>query len=52
MLNALFIQGNADALIQIARSEKDPALRREAVQKLSLMGHNKAALDFMMELLK
>lgn len=52
VLNALFIQGNADAIIQIARSEKDPALRREAVQKLSLMGHNKAALDFMMELLK
>jgi hypothetical protein len=52
VLNALFIQGNADAIIQIARSEKDPDLRNEAVQKLSLMSHNKAALDFMLELLK
>jgi HEAT repeat protein len=52
VLNALFIQGNADALIQIARTEKDPELRKEAVSKLSLMGSNKAALDFMMELLK
>lgn len=52
VLNALFIQGNADAIIQIARSEKDPDLRKEAVQKLALMSHNKAALDFMLELLK
>jgi hypothetical protein len=52
VLNGLFIQGNAEALIQIARTEKDPELRREAVSKLSLMSSNKAALDFMMELLK
>jgi hypothetical protein len=52
VLNAFFIQGNAEALIQVARAEKDPTLRREAVSKLSLMGSNKAALDFMMELLK
>jgi hypothetical protein len=52
VLNGLFIQGNADALIQIARAEKDPGLRKEAVSKLSLMGSNKAALEFMMELLK
>jgi HEAT repeat protein len=51
ILNALFIQNNADALIQIARTEKDPAMRREAVQKLSLM-HSKAATDYLLELLK
>jgi HEAT repeat protein len=51
VLNAFFLQGNADALIQIARAEKDPGLRREAVSKLALMG-NKAATDFMLELLK
>ncbi len=52
VLNGLFIQGNAEALIQIARAEKDAGLRREAVSKLSLMSSNKAALEFMMELLK
>jgi HEAT repeat protein len=51
ILNALFIQNNVDALIQIARTEKDPEMRREAVQKLSLM-NSKAATDFLMELLK
>ena len=52
VLNAFFIQGNAEALVQVARTEKDPDLRKEAVSKLSLMGSNKAALDYMMELLK
>ncbi len=51
MLNALFIQGNAKALIEIARQETDPAMKREAVQKLSIMG-SKEATDYMMELLK
>jgi hypothetical protein len=52
VLNAFFIQGNAEALIQVARTEKEPALRREAVSKLSLMSSNRAALDYMLELLK
>ena len=51
MLNALFIQGNAKALIEIAKQETDPSLKREAVQKLSIMG-SKEATDYMMELLK
>jgi HEAT repeat protein len=51
ILNAYFIQGNAAALVEIARAEKDPELKREAVQKLSLM-RSKEATDYMMELLK
>ena len=51
ILNAFFIQNNAIALVAIARAEQDPALKREAVQKLSLM-HSKEATDYMMELLK
>ena len=51
ILNAFFIQNNATALVAIARAEQDPALKREAVQKLSLM-HSKEATDYMMELLK
>jgi HEAT repeat protein len=50
ILNSLFISGNVDGLIEIARKEKDPELKREAVQKLSLMGSPKAT-EFLMEIL-
>jgi hypothetical protein len=50
VIQAFFLQGNAKPLIQIARQEKDMALKRDAVQKLSLM-RNKESTDFMMELL-
>jgi len=49
-IQAFFLQGNAHQLIQIARQEKDMSLKRDAVQKLSLM-RSKEATDFMMELL-
>ena len=51
VLNALFIQGNAKVLVALARNEKDPELKRTAVQKLSLM-NSKEATDYMMELLQ
>jgi len=50
VIEALFLQGNAKQLIQIARQEKDVSMKREAVQKLSLM-NNKESTEFMMELL-
>lgn len=50
ILNALFIQSNAPAIIEIAKRETDPALKREAVQKLSVM-KSKEATDYLMELL-
>jgi HEAT repeat protein len=50
VLQALFVQGNVKALIQIARTEKDPELRKEAVSHLSHMG-SKEATDFLVELL-
>ena len=50
VIQAFFLQGNAPQLIQIARQEKDMSLKRDAVQKLSLM-RSKEATDFMMELL-
>ena len=50
IINALFLQGNAQAIINIARKESDPELKRDAVQKLSLM-NSKESTDFMMELL-
>jgi len=51
VLNAYFIQGNAAAIVAIARGEKDPDLRRTAVSKLSIM-HSKEATDYLMEILQ
>ena len=51
VLNAYFLQGNAAALVAIARGEKDPELKKTAVSKLSLM-HSKEATDYLMELLQ
>ena len=51
VLNAYFLQGDAKALVAIARSEKDPELKRTAVSKLALM-HSKEGSDYLMELLQ
>jgi len=51
VLNALFLAGNAKALVAIARTEKDPELKRVAVEKLALM-NSKDATEYMMELLQ
>jgi hypothetical protein len=51
VLNALFIQGNAHALVAIARGEKDPELKKMAVSKLSLM-NSKEGNDYLMEILQ
>jgi hypothetical protein len=51
VLNAYFLEGNSGALVAIARSEKDPGLRKKAVEKLSLIG-DKTATDYMMEILQ
>jgi hypothetical protein len=50
VIQAFFSQGNAMSLIQIARQEKDMSLKKDAVQRLSLM-RSKESRDFMMELL-
>ena len=51
VLNAYFIQGNAHGLVAIARAEKDPELKKVAVQKLALM-NSKESSDYMMEILQ
>ncbi|HET9480161.1 MAG TPA: HEAT repeat domain-containing protein [Candidatus Polarisedimenticolia bacterium] len=50
-LNGLLIHGSDDALIALARKEKDPRWRREIVQTLSVMG-SKSAAEFMLEILE
>jgi HEAT repeat protein len=51
VLNAFFLQGNATALVAIAKTEKDPELKKTAVSKLALM-HSKEATDYLMEILQ
>ena len=51
VVNALFIQNNAKALVDLARAEKNLDMKKEIVSKLSLM-KSKEATDYMLELLK
>jgi hypothetical protein len=48
--DALFVAGDAHDLVALARSEKDPATRKNIVSKLAVM-HSKEATDYMLELL-
>jgi len=50
-LNGYFIGGYASGLIAAAKTEKDPHLKKKAVEKLALMG-SKEAQDYLMELLQ
>jgi hypothetical protein len=50
VLNAYFISGNAKALVALAKAEKDPELKKRAVEKLSLM-NSKEGNEYLMELL-
>ena len=51
IINALFIQQNAAALVALARAEKDTVMKREIVQRLSIM-KSKEASEYLLELLK
>ena len=50
-VEALFTQGEAGALVEIARKERDPEMRKEVIEKLSVMG-SEEAIDFLLELLE
>ena len=49
--NALHMQRNTRQLVELARKESDPKMKRELVERLSTM-RDKEATDYMMELLK
>jgi HEAT repeat protein len=50
IVNALFIQGNAKAMVELARKETNPETKKMIVGKLSIMG-SKDATEYMLELL-
>jgi hypothetical protein len=51
VINAIAARNGAATLVELARAEKDPALKREIVQRLSNM-KSKEATDYLLELLK
>jgi len=52
IITALGSQQNGEALVAIARRETDMTLKRDIVQRLSNMTRNKAAMDYMLEIIK
>jgi tetratricopeptide (TPR) repeat protein len=51
-VNALFLQNNGKTMVELARAEKDPQLKKELISKMSIMGKSKEITDYLMELLK
>jgi tetratricopeptide (TPR) repeat protein len=51
-INALFLQNNGKTLVELARAEKDPAMKKEMVNKMSMMGKSKEITDYLLEILK
>jgi len=51
VINSLFIQNNASALVALARAEPNRDLKKQIISKLSIM-NNKDATDYLMEFLK
>ncbi len=49
-INGLFIQGNAKALVELARKETDPQMKRELVSRLATM-KAKEATDYLLEII-
>ena len=50
VIDALWLHQDAQALVDIARKESDPELKKAVVEKLSLM-HSKIATDYLMHIL-
>jgi HEAT repeat protein len=51
VINSLFLQQNAKALISLARKEKNPELKREIISKLALIRSDEVS-NYLMEVLK
>ena len=47
IIQAMFVGGNADKLLEIAKSDKNPELRRTAIRNLGLMGEGSVAPTLM-----
>jgi len=52
IVNGLHSRGDAKPLVELARKEGDPTMKKYIVERLSSMRNNKEATDYMLELLK
>ncbi|MDE3197170.1 MAG: HEAT repeat domain-containing protein [Acidobacteriota bacterium] len=52
IVHSLMIRGDAKTMVDLARKESDPTMKKYIVQQLSVMRDNKDATDYMLELLK
>jgi hypothetical protein len=50
-INGLFVSGSAHELVELAKKETDPEMKRRLVSKLSIM-NNKEATDYLIQLLE
>ena len=50
VVDALFLRGDSKDMVALARKETNPELRRELIQKMSLM-RSPEVTDYMMEIL-
>ena len=51
-VNALFLQNNGRVMVELARAENDPAMKKALVEKMSVMSKSKEVTDYLLELLK
>jgi len=51
-INALFLQNNGHVMVELARAEKDPALKKDLVARMSNMSRSKEVTDYLLELLR
>ena len=52
IVDGMMARGDAKTLVEMARKETDPSMRKVLVERLGAMQNNKDAMDYMMELLK
>jgi hypothetical protein len=52
IVDGLFHKGAAKELVDLARKETDPEMKKTIVRRLATMRNNKEAMDYMLELLK
>ena len=51
VIESLFVSGDSTQLIELAKKETDPKIKRRLVEKISLMG-DKASRDYMIQILE
>ena len=51
-INALFLQNNGRVMVELARAEKDPAMRKEFVARMANMSKSKEVIDYLAQMLR